>query len=143
MSSLGDRIIGASARFEEAFQHRVGRPLGLRRSHYAVLRLVHEHPGITSGEIARDLNVTRPCISPVVDDLEKRGLLTRTAAPRDRRAQCLGTTASGAELVQKAIELALETERTLLSGWSTDERHRLDQLIERLASVRPVSVTPR
>jgi DNA-binding MarR family transcriptional regulator len=135
---LGDRMSQACAVFTDAFEREVGRPLGLRRHEYMVLRTVHDRPGITSAEVARDMGVSRPYITKIVDELQRRRLVTRTTVLRDRRAQCLELSAVGSELAERATSLTLGTEQVLLANWTIDEQQRLFDLLGRLVSPEPM-----
>jgi DNA-binding MarR family transcriptional regulator len=139
---LSDRMSRASAVFADAFERKVGRPLGLRRHEYVLLRIVHEQPGVTSAELARDVGVSRPCVTKVMDELQRRGLVTRTTALRDRRAQCLEASAVGSELAERAMALALDAEQLLLAGWTSDERQRLLDLLGKLVPPQPMGRHP-
>lgn len=132
----------ASAVFADAFERQVGRPLGLRRHEYVLLRIVHEQPGITSAELAHDIGVSRPCVTKVVDELQRRGLVTRTTAPRDRRAQCLEPSTGGSELAERATALVRDVERNLLAGWTSEELQRLFDLLGKLVPLQPMRQRP-
>jgi DNA-binding MarR family transcriptional regulator len=59
----------------------------------------------TLGELAAALGIDPPNCTPVVDDLQKRGLAERRPHPTDRRSKLVVTTTAGAELAKQAQDL--------------------------------------
>jgi DNA-binding MarR family transcriptional regulator len=59
----------------------------------------------TLGELAAVLGIDPPNCTPVVDDLQKRGLAERRPNPADRRSKLVVTTTAGAELARRAQDL--------------------------------------
>lgn len=63
------------------------RPLGLSVAQYACLQALRSDPGISTSELARRSFVSRQSANVLVQGLEARGLVERTApGPRRRRA---------------------------------------------------------
>lgn len=77
-------------------------PFGLRPSHYSVLLILRATPGSRQQDIGEALGIQRPNLVAMIDGLEKRGLLTRTVNPADRRSYALALTADGAALLDEA-----------------------------------------
>ena len=68
-----------------AFNRRV-KAVGLTRSQWHVLYLLHEHDGQTQTEIADHLAMAKPPVGKIVDRLEEDGWIERRDDPQDRRA---------------------------------------------------------
>ena len=68
----------------------VGLPFGRLRA----LRRVAPAP-MTMGELAAAIGVDAPNCTPVVDDLEARGLVERRPHPTDRRSRLVAATSEG------------------------------------------------
>jgi DNA-binding MarR family transcriptional regulator len=66
----------------------------------ALRRLARRAMSMT--ELAAALAIDKPNATTLVDELEGRGLVTRTPHPTDRRAKVVTTTAEGARLAAKA-----------------------------------------
>ena len=133
---LGYQLAQASIVTDSIFRNEVGEPLELRPVEYTVLTLIAENPGGGSpARLARALAVTAPHISAIVDRLVARGLVQRKASNEDRRAQVLTVTRGGAELVRKATELIVTTERATLS-LSSGEQQILAELLHKVACAR-------
>ncbi len=75
----------------------VGLPFGRLRA----LRRVAAEP-MTMGELAAAIGVDAPNCTPVVDDLEARGLVERRPHPTDRRSRLVAVTPEGARVASRA-----------------------------------------
>lgn len=69
------------------------------------------------GELARRMAVSTPTVSPIVDALDRQGLIARHPDPRDRRVCRLVVSEAGDELL---AELGRRT-----TGFLADRIHRL------------------
>jgi DNA-binding MarR family transcriptional regulator len=72
----------------------------------ALRRLVHG--ALRMSELAARLGWDKPYTTIVVDDLEQRGLVTRTVAPDDRRAKLVDLTEEGRAVALTAIRILSE-----------------------------------
>jgi DNA-binding MarR family transcriptional regulator len=68
------------------------------------LRRVARRP-MSMSELAAALGIDKPNATTVVDDLEARGLVTRTTHPTDRRTKVVAATEEGALLASRADEI--------------------------------------
>ena len=66
-----------------------------------------------------------------LDKLEQRGLITRQAAPDDRRSLLVNLTDAGLALVDEAVERHLANERRLLAPLTGEEQAQLAALLKR------------
>ncbi len=85
--------------------------LGVTAPQRLVVRLVGRFPGLTAGQLASALNVHPSTVTGFLKRLERQGLVTRRADPRDRRRSFLGLTAAGRavdETAKGTIEAAVE-----------------------------------
>lgn len=87
---------------------------------------------LTPGDLLRETLVTSGTMTNRLDRLAQRGLLTRQAAPHDRRAVLVTLTDEGRRVADQAMEALLEGERELLAGLGTDERVGLAAYLKRL-----------
>jgi DNA-binding MarR family transcriptional regulator len=76
---------------------------GITPVQYAALHKVGIAPGIDQRTLARSVGLDTSTIAGVVDRLEGRGLMQRSASPGDRRVRLLGLTEAGHDLLN-AIE---------------------------------------
>jgi len=68
----------------------------------AVMRcLARSEAGFSPGDLGRELGVTGPRITVILNDLEKRGQIQRTTAEEDRRSVVVTLTRDGRETVEQ------------------------------------------
>ncbi|MDA3649156.1 MarR family winged helix-turn-helix transcriptional regulator [Saccharopolyspora indica] len=114
--------------------------LGLTPPLVGVLRMISVRPGLSQQQLAGELGLLPSKVVAFVDDLERRGLVTRTRGTRDRRVQHLALTAEGTELLGEALEVAARHEDAFCLALTPEERAQLQALLEHLA--RSHELTP-
>jgi DNA-binding MarR family transcriptional regulator len=105
--------------------------VGLSFGKIKALRRIANRP-MSMRDLAALLVVDPPNLTPVVDDLERAGLVERQAHPTDRRVKLVVATPEGAALAQKANQI-LARPPAGLSELPADE---LESLVRILARVR-------
>jgi DNA-binding MarR family transcriptional regulator len=99
---------------------------------YALEGLVRRG-AMTLNELAAYLYLDKSTASRVVDALERKGYVTRSPHPEDRRALLLEATPPGRSLEGKIRDSILAEERSLLADFAPEVRQAMTQLIRRLA----------
>ena len=132
---LGYQLAQAAIVTDAIFFEHAGKPFNLRPVEYTVLTLIAENPGGSLVRLARALSVTPPNISTMVDRLETKGLVARSASEEDRRAQVLRVTAKGADLVRKATQRIVQAEGEALP-LTAGEQAILAELLHKVAAAR-------
>jgi DNA-binding MarR family transcriptional regulator len=79
---------------------------GLRPGRYALLQLIHDNPGISQTDLSRAAGRDKTTLTPALNDMERRGLITRRPHPTDRRSRMLALTPAGEEKLVKLAEYA-------------------------------------
>jgi DNA-binding MarR family transcriptional regulator len=130
---LGYQLAQAAVVTTGVFQREVGLPHELRPVEYTVLQLVAENPGTSPVQLAKALSVTKPNITMWVDRLVGRGLVERSPSARDKRAQELHTTRTGAELAHTATTRLRAAEQAAMKALSSGERAILGELLQKIA----------
>jgi DNA-binding MarR family transcriptional regulator len=101
---------------------------------WLVLSAVADGPRQTQLALAHTLGLDKTTLTSLLDRLETRGLITRAADSRDRRARIPVLTPSGLQ-AQRRVALARdEAESAALCGFSAAERDLLRDLLRRLAA---------
>ncbi len=98
---------------------------------FQILRLIRSGRGSVS-ELAAAKNISRPAISQAVDALVRKGLLTRTPDPDDRRHVQLALTPSGNALLDALFRNTRSWMRGKLSSFSRDELENVIHAMESL-----------
>lgn len=105
---------------------------GLRPVDFSVLSLIAHNPGITSRQLCTTLNIQPPNLVGMINQLQRRELITRRPHPHDGRAMGLHLTAAGKKMVKQAEVTASELEEATTSRLSVAERKTLMQLLRKI-----------
>lgn len=82
---------------------------------YMVLTALRDGPARAQASLAAAINADKTRLIPILDDLQKRGLIEREPDPADRRVRLLGLTGEGRRL-QQAVQAEIRTgEEIMLS----------------------------
>ena len=114
------------------FERSVG-DLGISPGRVGVLVLVNGNPGITQSRLAEAVGLDRSTLVPVLDGLERRGLVERRRG-KDRRTNGLSLTLSGKRLLGRVRRRIEAHERHMVAGMTEEERKLLVALLARLRS---------
>lgn len=107
---------------------------GLRWTEFAVLHHLEAQGALAQRELATALRIQPSNIVALLDDLERRGLLTRAPDPRDRRRHRVQLTAKGLRAVTLAREATQRAEADVLAPLSPAERREFHAMLVRLTA---------
>jgi DNA-binding MarR family transcriptional regulator len=98
-----------------AFQafSRLASEIGTRPGRFATLMLIGRNPGISQTALSRANGRDKSSLTPVLNDLERRGLVIRRRTRTDQRAYRLSLTPAGRRLLAALTRCAREHERKL------------------------------
>lgn len=105
---------------------------GLKPVEFSVLSLIAHNPGITSRQLCSTLNIQPPNLVGMINQLQRREVITRRPHPHDGRAMGLHLTPAGRKLVKQAELTASELEDAATSRLSQAERKTLMQLLKKI-----------
>ena len=112
-------------------------PLGLTVAQAHALSVLYRQDGALSKDVARELSVDAGTLTPLIDRLEKQGLLTRCPHPDDRRASRLCLTEQ-AHRLRPSIESGLcEASTRMMKRFTPAEYETLMELVGRISSCGP------
>jgi DNA-binding MarR family transcriptional regulator len=114
------------------FTERLG-VLELTPADAGILRLLRVQTGPSQQELAARLQIHPSRLVAILDNLEKRGLVERSAHARDRRLYSIELTKKGDEILEKIGKVAREHQDALLSGLGKEERDALAALLLKIA----------
>ena len=104
------------------------RAIGLNTAWFDVLARVGAHEGITQGELAAALSVTKGCVSQLLAKMETAGLVLRKA---DGHSRQVWLTAKGKALAEDLVPLQEARLRDSLGALSDDEQAELARLLQK------------
>lgn len=96
-------------------------PFELRMVTYSALCMIGDNPGLSQSQLAASLAIERPNLVVIVDELERRDLISRDRVPTDRRTYALRLTSEGARLLAKATDAVRAHERKMTAEVSSEE----------------------
>lgn len=106
------------------------KPADLSPTQYNVLRILRgSQEGLPCGEIAKRMITRDPDITRLLDRLEKRGLISRSREPKDRRTVLTRITREGLELLARLDEPVRETHRRQLGHLGPESLRKLAALL--------------
>jgi len=118
------------ARLAKALERALG-PLDLSLPQYRVLALLGD--GSTAASVlARQLAVSPPSVTALIDGLVARGLVERESDPEDRRRLTLLLTKAGRRALIDA-DAAAEARLAEIAGYLDDDEHEQEQVAASLA----------
>ncbi len=110
------------------------RPLGITAPQYAVLTAIEREPGISSATLARAAFVTPQTMQGIVANLERQGLLARSADPTHGRILRAALTDDGRRAVAAAHQRVDAVERRMLEGLDEGQTAALAATLARCAA---------
>jgi len=109
------------------------KPLDLTQTHWVTLHNIHQLPPEQSQiQLAKAIGIEQPSLVRTLDQLEEKGLITRTTCAHDRRAKRIKLTQQAEPVIQQVEHVIDITRYDILSGISRDEINQMVSLIARL-----------
>lgn len=105
---------------------------GLTGPQAVVIGAVGASQGLTSGELARRVNLSQATVTDIVKRLESRGLLSRTRDQHDRRRVLITTTAAGKQVHDNAPPLLQESFVARFEALPDWEQNQLLSAVQRI-----------
>ncbi len=98
------------------------KPFDLRMLTYTALVLIKDNPGLRQSQLADAMDIERPNLVVIIDELERRELIVRERVSTDRRAYALQVTMAGRQLCEQAETAVLLHENRLLENLDEETR---------------------
>lgn len=103
--------------------------LDLTAVQYAALSAIKAHPLVDATRLSALIAFDRSTIGDVLERLEGKGWIARSASPQDRRVKLLRLTPKGARLLQRVQAGVERVQERLLAPLSAAERPALLRLL--------------
>jgi DNA-binding MarR family transcriptional regulator len=85
----------------------------LKPGRFAAMTVIHNNPGISQGDLGRLIDRDKSSVTPLVQELERRGLVERIQSKTDRRSVRLSLTPAGETMLRRLLVHAMEHDRKL------------------------------
>ena len=121
---------------ESAFQafSRRSQEIGESPGRFATLTLIARNPGISQTELSLANGRDKSSLTPVVEDLVRRGLVERKRMNSDRRTYRLNLTPAGKKTLTQLTRCARRHERNLDAIIGLRDRKRFLQILKKIAA---------
>lgn len=121
---------------EAAFQafSRRSQDIGESPGRFATLTLIARNPGISQTELSQANGRDKSSLTPVIEDLVRRGLIVRRRTNNDRRTYRLNLTPSGKKVLTMMTRCARRHERNLDSIIGERDRKRFIRILKKIAA---------
>ncbi|TGD94787.1 MarR family winged helix-turn-helix transcriptional regulator [Methylobacterium nonmethylotrophicum] len=142
---LGDAIgynlrLAQDASFQ-AFSALAGET-GLRPGRYALMQLIGDNPGIGQTALSAAVGRDKSTLTPLLNDLERRGLIARAPDPHDRRGRRIALTAAGRAKLAQLAACAARHDARLNAVFAPDERAQFLNHLKRLTEALTRDASP-
>jgi DNA-binding MarR family transcriptional regulator len=101
-----------------------------------MLRMIATEPGLSQQTLATKLGMVPSRIVAFVDDLERRGWVSRRRGETDRRVNVLVVTEAGEEAMGRIRKVATAHEQSITEGLSAEDVAALRPLLGKLSRLR-------
>jgi DNA-binding MarR family transcriptional regulator len=117
----------------QAFSRR-SQEIGESPGRFAALTLIARNPGISQTELSHASGRDKSSVTPVVEDLVRRGLIERKRVRSDRRAYRLNLTPAGKKTLATLTRCARVHERNLERIIGRQDRTRFLAILKKIAA---------
>jgi MarR family 2-MHQ and catechol resistance regulon transcriptional repressor len=111
---------------------RLLRPLNVSAAGGLVLGILRDHGQMPPSELGERLIVTRATVTGLLDSLERRGFVRRSANPADRRSLLVEITPAGLAVLKELRTIVHRNERDWLGALSDSELRTYIELLHRI-----------
>jgi DNA-binding MarR family transcriptional regulator len=114
---------------------KLSREIGENPGRFATLTLISENPGISQSTLGHANGRDKSSMTPVLEDLVRRGLVRRARTDEDRRSYRLILTAAGKRTLARLLACARRHEQNLDRAIGVRERERFLQTLKRVQKI--------
>ena len=122
--------LAQDASFQVYAQH-AGAP-HLKPGRFASLMIIHQNPGLTQIELSRAIARDKSSVTPLVQALQRDGLVERRPSDNDRRSVTLWLTKAGEKVLDSLLAHAREHDRKLDAIVGADAKPELLRLLKKI-----------
>ena len=109
--------------------------IGTRPGRFATLLLIGCNPGISQTALSRANGRDKSTLTPVLNDLARRGLIRRERTANDQRTYRLTLTPAGHDLLRQLLQCARRHERRLDRTVGSRDQAAFLRILKRIAAL--------
>lgn len=106
--------------------------IGITPVQYAALQTIANQPDLDQRSLARQIGLDTSTLAGVVDRLEARGLMLRSASPTDRRVRLLRLTEQGVAALAEVVPAMHRTQARILAPLPEAEQREFMRMLKTL-----------
>ena len=125
------------ARCANQYRSQMLAPLGLKGNHASYLLQICREPGLTQGQLAKNLHFAKSNVARQLSALEELGYIRRESCPGDKRILRVYPTDKATDALPQIRQVLRDWERLATQDLDPEAR---EQLINALASIRTRAV---
>ena len=130
--SIGTLIVLTSKSLERAAEYEIKNKLGLTSSQWKIILALNMFDGLSQKELADKIYVDGSTLVPVIDTMEKKGLIERRPDPKDRRNNRLFLTKKSTSTVDSIIETITQLRKNLYKGISHNDQESMRPYLKKI-----------
>lgn len=130
--NLTYRVVVLASTLSRSAARALPREVGISVAEWRVLSVIGSRPGISFNALVQTLDIDKGWISRTLAQLEKDGMVVKTADPADRRQFQLSLSQRGQTLHLKGSRVSQRRQRHLESAFSRSDLRQLESLLDRL-----------
>ena len=104
---------------------------GLRPGHYAVLRLIHEQPGISQTSLSQQVGRDKTTMTPILQEFERKGMIAREVDPADGRGRLVSLLPEG-EMHLAELRACADAHDARMNQIVGDDKEALMKILRRV-----------
>lgn len=106
---------------------------GVTLRQFAVLAAIAENPGLSQSDLVRATGIDRSTLADIMNRMEKRGWVVRTASVQDARALSVRLAGSGSMVLAAATQYARAADAAILDSLPRTKRRPFLNTLTKLA----------
>ncbi|ADR33292.1 transcriptional regulator, MarR family [Sulfuricurvum kujiense DSM 16994] len=127
--SIGFLIAKARNTLKNEFEKEL-KPYSLSYAHRVILIRLSEKEGLTQKELAQDTYFEQSNLTLMLNRLELKGLVKRSAKENDRRAYIVTITPAGKRLRETLVQMGEDVMDRALRGLSGEQKEALSYMLQ-------------
>lgn len=146
--NIEEKILSSLRRISRAislYSSHVQKEHGLTGPQLMLLREVQKKEAITVRLLANSVSLSHATVTGILDRLQSKGLVNRTALEQDKRKRVVTLTEEGGKLLKKApppMQTKFRSELEKLEGWEQTQILSSLQRVAQMMSAEELSAAP-
>ena len=131
-NSLGLAIKNASKSLERALDMELRGQYGLSAGQWKVILSLSVQNGLSQKDLAERIFVDSTTLVPIIDAMEKKGLVERKTDPKDRRNNNVFLTAKSESFVDPIVEIVLRMRKIFFKNISENDLEFTKNILKKI-----------